>query len=196
MPESGNLRLFVAIELPASVTSTLTQLQHELQRDPALARLRWVRPEGIHLTLKFLGETEAARQPGIEKAIHRGVEGVTPFTLNLGRCGSFGPRDRPRVLWVDVLGQVDLLTQLHAKIDHELEGVGFPREARRFSPHLTLARVPEDRSREAAEPLARAIADGTAPSPAEIAVHEVSLMRSRLGPGGAVYTRLFTAPLR
>jgi 2'-5' RNA ligase len=196
MPDPATLRLFVAVELPATVSSVLTRLQHELQRDPALARLRWVRPEGIHLTLKFLGETEAVRQPRIEEAIQRGVDGMAPFGLHLGTIGSFGPRDRPRVVWVDVGGEVDILTQLQRAIDRELEDAGFRRETRPFSPHLTLARVPEDRGRDVAGPLASAIAAGTAPGHAEIAVREVSLMHSKLGPAGAVYTRLFAAPLR
>jgi 2'-5' RNA ligase len=195
MPDPSILRLFVAIELPGSILSALTQLQHQLQRDPALARLRWVRPEGIHLTLKFLGETPASRRARIEEAITRGVQGAAPFDLRLGTLGTFGRKGQPRVAWVDVSGDSERLIRLQAAIDHELAAIGFQADSRPYSPHLTLARIPDDRAREVAEPLARAI--GIVPPPVgEIPVEAVSLMRSELRPGGAVYTRLFTAPLR
>jgi 2'-5' RNA ligase len=190
-----NLRLFVAIELPAPVLNALNSVQHELQRDPALARLRWTRPEGIHLTLKFLGETPAARQKDIEGAMERGVAGVEPFELNLGKIGRFGSRGTPRVLWVDVEGEMEPLSLLQSRVERELAQLRYPPENRRFSPHLTLARVPPERAREVADALEQAIMTTEAPA-ATFRVDELSLMRSELRQGGAVYTRLFAARIR
>ncbi|MEO6198081.1 MAG: RNA 2',3'-cyclic phosphodiesterase, partial [Dehalococcoidia bacterium] len=183
------------IELPSEVLSTLTQLQHQLQRDPTLARLRWVRPEGIHLTLKFLGETPATQQPVIEAALRKAIQGVSPFQLALGHLGAFGSKQSPRVLWIDIAGDTDPLAQLQQQVEAHISPIGFPRETRRFSPHLTLARVPQEHARAVAPALAAAIHPVPVPT-ATMPVREVSLMQSDLRPGGAVYTRLFDAPLR
>lgn len=188
------LRLFVAIELPAQVLDALNRTQHELQRDPALARLRWVRPEGIHLTLKFLGETDEAKRPAIEAAVGRAADGVAPFDIGLGRLGKFGSRSQPRVLWVDVDGETEALGRLQASVEREIAPLGYPAEKRAFNAHLTLARVPEDKARDIAEPLEQAIAGANSPA-GTIAVREVALMRSELRRGGAVYTQLFAAAL-
>jgi 2'-5' RNA ligase len=189
-----NLRLFLAIELPGNVLEALNRVQQELQREPALARLRWVRPDGIHLTLKFLGETPAARQSDIEAAISRAVAGVAPFELQTGKIGRFGSRNAPRVVWIDVDGDTDALSRLQAQVEREVSPLGYPAESRPFSPHLTLARVPPERAREVAAPLESALSD-IGSSSAAMHATEVSLMRSELRRGGAVYTQLFSARL-
>lgn len=188
------LRLFIAIELPADVLAGLNDRQHDLQRDPALARLRWVRPEGIHLTLKFLGETPEERRGEIEAAVGRSVRGVPPFELHLGKLGTVGNRKSPRVLWVDLGGDVEALAKLQSQVEAELGPLGFPGDGRPFSPHLTLARVPPELADEAARPLADAIA-GRDPPGGSIHAEALSLMKSDLQRGGAVYTQLFSAKL-
>jgi 2'-5' RNA ligase len=189
-----NLRLFIAIELPGNVLSALNRVQHDLQRDPALAPLRWARPEGIHLTLKFLGETPADRRPEIEAAISGAAAGVRPFQLHLGKAGRFGGRNAPRVVWIDVGGETVALSRLQAQIEHGVSPLGYPGENRTFSPHLTLARVPPERAREVAGPLEEALSRVVVPT-ASMQVEVVSLMRSELQRGGAVYTQLFAARL-
>lgn len=190
----AQLRLFIAIELPNDVLSALSQVQHTLQRDPALARLRWVRQEGIHLTLKFLGETPSERRPAIEAAIARAVAGIAPFELHLGKLGRFGSRNSSRVLWIDVNGDTEALSRLQAAVEREVTALGFPADGRAFSAHLTLARIPPERAREVAEPLDQAIRSTAVPSAAMTAA-EVSLIKSDLQRGGAVYTQLFAAKL-
>ena len=188
------LRLFIAIELPGNVLTALNQVQHELQREPALTRLRWVRPEGIHLTLKFLGDTPEAKRADIEAAITRSVAGVAAFELHLGRVGRFGSRNSPRVVWIDVGGETEALGRLQSQVEGEVSPLGFPGEKRAFSPHLTLARVPPEKAREVAAPLEDAMSRLTVP-PATLQATEVSLMRSELQRGGAVYTQLFSSKL-
>jgi 2'-5' RNA ligase len=187
------LRLFVAIELPGEVRAALNDLEHELQRHPGLNALLWVRPEGIHITLKFLGERPADHQPPIDTAVKRAVEGIQPFELRLGRLGTFGG-SAPRVLWVDVEGDTETLKRLQSQVERELRPLGFPTEKRDFAPHLTLARVQPERSRSVAQPLQAAIAQTAAPA-AVIPVREIVLMKSDLRPTGAVYTQLLAAPL-
>lgn len=186
-------RLFVAVELPGEVLQALSRLQHDLQRR-GVDGLRWVRPEGIHLTLKFLGETPRTMLAAITQALAGATAGVGPHELTLGRLGTFGSRSAPRVLWVDLDGDVETLGRLQKQVERELAPLGFPRENRDFSPHLTLARVRPESARGVAAALAEAVAAVKAPE-ATVPVTEVSLMLSRLSPGGAVYTRLEAFPL-
>jgi 2'-5' RNA ligase len=187
-------RLFVAVELDGHVQGALDRLQHDLQRR-GLHGLRWVRPEGIHLTLKFLGETPREKVAAITQALAASAAGVPPHELSLGKVGTFGSRGSPRVLWVDLEGDLGPLLRLVEQVERALVPFGFPPEGRRFSPHLTLARVRPESAREVAGPLAQAVGAVSAPK-AAINVREVSLMLSKLGPGGAVYTQLEAFPLK
>jgi len=188
-----NPRLFVAVELPGPALQALEQLQRELQRQVPRG-LRWVRPEGIHLTLKFLGETPRERVPAINDALAAAVRGVGPHELLLGAMGTFGSRGSPRVLWVDLDGDTETLETLQRRADRALDAIGFPAEKRPFAAHLTLARVREESAREVAEPLAQAVRSVSVPQP-RIPVQAISLILSKLGPGGAQYTRLDSWPL-
>ncbi len=186
-------RLFVAVELDGHVREALDQLQHELQRH-GLRGLRWVRPEGIHLTLKFLGETPRDKVPVIVQALSGSTGGVKPHALALGKLGTFSSRSAPRVLWVDLEGDLGPLERLQQQVEGALVPLGYPPEGRRFSPHLTLARIRPEEARSVAGPLAQAVAAVASPN-ARIEVKELSLMLSKLGPGGAVYTQLEAFPL-
>jgi 2'-5' RNA ligase len=191
--EDERLRLFVAIDLPEDVREALRRLQTDLRRHD-LPGLRWTRPEGVHLTLKFLGETPASSVPAIEGALARAVAGTAAFRLALGAPGTFGNRRGPRVLWVDVEGDLQPLQELQAAVERELAAAGFPPEQRAFSPHLTLARVAQPPPPGTAERVSRALEAVDAPQ-GEFPAAEVVLMRSSLQPGGAVYTRVAAFPL-
>ena len=193
MSPAEELRLFVAIELRPEVLEALEETQAQL-RGKGLGALRWVRSEGIHLTLKFLGETPASRVASISEAVKSATVGHASHSLSLGKLGTFGGRNNPRVLWVDVGGDVEATRALQGSIDNALAQLGFAKETRAFSPHLTLARVRPETAREVAGALADAIESTPAPA-GTIAVREVSLMQSTLGPAGAVYRCLEAFPL-
>ncbi len=186
-------RLFVAIDLPEDVRESLGRLQTDL-RQHDLSGLRWTRPGGVHLTLKFLGETPASSLAAIEGALARAVRGTPTFRLALGAPGTFGNRRGPRVLWLDVEGDVARLQTLQAAVERELAAIGFAPEERGFSPHLTLARVPQPPSPGLAERISRALEAVAAPR-GEFEVTELVLMRSSLQSGGAVYSRVAAFPL-
>ncbi len=180
----------MAVELDGGVHEALARVQAELRQRP-LPSLRWVRPDAIHLTLKFLGETAADKVPAIEAALRQALAGLSPLRVELGPLGTFGGR-RPRVLWIGVAGDVDRLKDLQARVERALRSLGFPREERPYSPHLTLARVPP--SGAIGPALEEALA-AVPPPQAAMDVREVSLMLSRLGPAGAAYERLAAFPL-
>jgi 2'-5' RNA ligase len=187
----AKLRLFVACALPDDVLRAFGRIQDELRR-AANTRLRWVRPEGIHITLKFLGEVEPGRVAAIEAALAAAIE---PFDLRVrpSTLGGFGGSGL-RVVWVGLEGDIEGLAALAQRIDAAVEAAGFPRETRPFAAHLTLARVPDEASREDRRRLAALLAAIEVPAMPPLALTEVHLMRSTLGRGGAVYERLATFP--
>lgn len=187
------LRLFVACELPQDAREALARLQAELRAQGA-GRLRWVRPEGIHMTLKFLGSVPPDTAERVIGALAEKI--VSPFTLNLrfDQLGSFGGRMRLRVLWVGLAGDVDELAALAETVETALKPLGFPRESRPFAAHLTLARVPDEMGIEERSRLADLVAAYKLPPLPSMAISEVSLMQSFLLPGGARYERRAAFP--
>lgn len=188
------LRLFVAVELPGEVREALSALQDKLRASGG-AGVRWARPEGVHLTLKFLGDVPGAQVPLVEEALESAARGQAAFSLSLGTTGFFPNPRRPRVFWVGVAGEVERLAELAKQVEERLGALGFPPEERPFSPHLTLARLGEkvtSAQRESFGKLAR-----SAPWQPNHAftVDGVSLIRSQLHPEGAIYTCLRRVPL-
>ena len=189
-------RVFAALELSPAWQQYLTGLIDSLKGELGSGGLRWVKPDGIHLTLKFYGEVRPDVVPALEETLRRAGAGSAPVPLDLGGLGVFpGPR-APRVMWVGLAGDLPALAALAQAVETGAAPLGFPPEARGFSPHLTLARVSgrlsTAESRKLQEVVARPPAGGAGPQ----TFTDLSLMRSELrGPGGAKYTQLMTAPL-
>ncbi|MCC7210195.1 MAG: RNA 2',3'-cyclic phosphodiesterase, partial [Anaerolineae bacterium] len=158
---------------------------------------RWTGIDGVHLTLKFLGDTPAARLAAIEAGLRDAAARRGPFALHVEGVGCFPNTRRPRVVWAGVGGELAALGALQDSVERAIAPLGFPREDRAFSPHLTLGRARQDAPPVAlaalgaqVEWLAGAHERGTA-----WMVTAVSLMRSELKPSGAVYTQLAAAAL-
>jgi len=184
-------RLFIAINLPEDLLARLTSTQRQLQRKLAAHPLRWSRPEGIHLTLKFLGDTDPARIPEITDALSRVAAKHAPFELPVGGLGMFPNARRPSVLWVGVADEAHRLRHLAADVDKALSKLGWQREKRPFSGHLTLARVKKQAGNQERRALGEAVTGlqgykklGLLP------VQSIFIMRSQLRPGGAIYTEV------
>ncbi len=168
----------------------LAALQERIRRalDPSM---RWVKPEGMHLTLKFLGQTREDLVPSIADALDAAARRSRPFAIELGEPGGFPNTRRPRVLWAAVRGDLDALADLRQNVEEMVAPLGFPTEDRAFRPHLTLGRAAGD-VRIAPE---RWEAAGLKADPVNRMVTQVALMKSELGPGGARYIRLHAAAL-
>lgn len=172
-------RLFVAVDVPDDLRDRVEQEVVEPLR-PELPGAKWTRPEGRHLTLKFLGEVEEGRVSEIGEALEGAASGHAPFEAAFSEVGGFPNLGRPRVLWVGVGEGAEPMAELAGSVDEAMSGLGFDREKRRFHGHLTIARfkrpkktgdlpevpVPEDR----------------------FAVDEIVLFESHLHPKGARYT--------
>ncbi len=185
------IRAFLAIDLPESYRTGLGAIQDYLKKSGA--DVRWTSVTGIHLTLKFFGNIEESQVEALAAAA-AGITGTTPaLRLGVKGVGTFpGPRN-PRVIWLGLSGQTDILAQLVQNLEQAFEPLGFPPEKRRFTPHLTLGRVRSSQGREA---LSRALEAVSLPAFSELMVKELVLFQSILRPQGALYTPLRRIPLR
>ncbi|MBI2872485.1 MAG: RNA 2',3'-cyclic phosphodiesterase [Chloroflexi bacterium] len=183
------IRAFVAIELPEPVKAHLVELMSRL-RWQGLSGVRWVRPEGIHLTLKFLGNVEVTMLDAIHKALERAAGGQEPFALHLEGTGAFPRPANPRVLWVGLAGDLEALGRIQRRVEEGLVALGLPPEERPFSPHLTLGRVQAPLPPAQRQRLAVTLEGLTPEVSLAIPARAVSLMRSTLLPSGAVYDQL------
>lgn len=189
------IRSFIAVELPDEVTSGLRELQAGLKL-PGHTFVKWVTPEGIHLTLKFLGNISPHRVAEMTRVMEEASQGVSCFRLTVGGLGAFPNLRRPRVLWIGVGGEVEKLVALQQDIDHGLKPLGFVPEARPFTPHLTLARLREGASPEKLREFGDLVAKKPVEDGWEIVVSSLSLMRSQLFPSGAAYSCLTKVELK
>ena len=174
------------MELPGEVRAAAAAHASRLRREFADARANWARPEGLHITLKFIGEVAAARVEALSGAASAAVRGFSPFGLTIEEPGTFPPRGAARVLWLGVKDVAGRLAQLQSRLERECAVVGFPGEARAFKPHLTVARL---RTPQGAHALAEAHRHATF-GPYHFEVGELHVIRSELGPGGSRYTPL------
>jgi 2'-5' RNA ligase len=184
------VRLFIAVNLPPDLRQRIWDAAEPLRAARYL--VRWVTPDGIHVTLKFLGEVRPDREAEIVAAMETAVQGAKSFELPLGGFGAFPTASRPRVLWAGC-DPVPPLELLQHRVEQEMERLGFPVEGRAFHPHVTLGRVQRDARRGAFEDLEerlnRLAFSGTT------MVESVDLMESRLAREGAQYTRRQAVPL-
>lgn len=191
---SEEIRAFIAIELPDEVRKGLARLRDELERDEHRF-VKWVAPDGIHLTLKFLGNIPSKRVTEITEAMQEAAHGISPFHLQISGTGVFPGLKQVRVFWVGVGGEVDRLSKLQEHIDSALSSMGFAKEERHFVPHLTLARIRQDASPSQRRSFGELAGSAIFEDEYAIAVEAVNLMRSQLTPAGAIYTRLSVVQL-
>lgn len=196
-PAQQPLRAFVAIEIGGDAKRALADAIAALRAE-RIAALRPVRPEGVHLTLKFLGDIAPELAPRIGETLAEVAARHPPFSLTLGDAGFFpaGNASRARVLWVGIDGATDALRELQREVDNAIAALGFPRERQPFRPHLTLARLRHSASPPNRRRAATALANRALPPDVRIRAAAVSLMQSELLPGGARYSRIAHAVLR
>jgi RNA 2',3'-cyclic 3'-phosphodiesterase len=178
-------RSFIAVELSTEIAEGVRGIQAGL-RD-LTGGVSWVRPEGIHLTLKFLGEVDPERIEGIASAAEECIRGIGPFFIGIRGCGGFPNPRNPRVIWIGVDDPAGLLKEIQAKVEKGMEEMGFAREGRAYTPHLTIGRL---RSGKGKGEVAQALEAMKECDLGTMEVREICLFRSQLKPTGAEYTKL------
>jgi RNA 2',3'-cyclic 3'-phosphodiesterase len=179
------VRLFIAIDIPENIRTGFASLLKEFRA--VAPQAKWVRAENLHVTLKFLGETEPAKLGALQNVL-AGVRSPAPVNLEFRGLGFFPNEKRPRVFWAGMEASPNMKT-LAADIDQAAHRLGFPLEARPFTPHLTLARF----SLPGIPPkLLLAVNEKNAQSFGSLRTQELHLIESKLKPTGAEYTTLQT----
>jgi len=183
------IRSFISIAIEAQVLEKIRGFQAELIKKigKTANRVSWVKPETIHLTVKFLGDIPVNQINSIITSLQRAADGVESFSLNFEGLGFFPNLRKPRVVWIGISEGIDPLQKLHLRVEQELAKTGISREKKKFSGHLTLGRI-------------RTLADAiglhdlllSVPSPVAglSAVRDIRLMKSELRPSGAIHTEL------
>ncbi len=177
----STIRAFIAIRLTPPVEHALADITRALALTMPRDGARWVRPEQIHLTLRFLGDTPVAQLDPIRKAMDAAVTGALPFSLRLSGVGAFPDRRRPRVIWAGLDGEINRLHSLKSALDAQLTLLGLPPEDKPFRAHLTVGRVKDQRAVEGIEWSVNV-------PPIELSVTAIYLIESQLRPDGPIYT--------
>ena len=192
---NSKIRAFIALHISDEARETLGEVMSRLGNATG-NRVRWVNPQGIHLTLKFLGDIPSGQAQEVLDSVRKSTVGHMPFRLSLSGLGMFPNQRQPRVLWAGVTGGLDSLSGIQDAVEAAMADLGFQQERRPFRAHLTLGRV-----RDGVRPNQRqAIGDAmlSLPTPMSLPweVEAVHLIRSTLLPQGAVYTSLGSAALQ
>ncbi|MFZ5649838.1 MAG: RNA 2',3'-cyclic phosphodiesterase [Bacillota bacterium] len=186
------LRLFWAINLPEDIKTKISGIQYRLGQSGSDSK--WVERRNLHITVKFLGEAGPGLVGEIAGSVSQKLQGYGELRLALDGMGFFPGAASPRVLWAGLKGDVNMLKEIAGAVDQCMSGLGFPREGRKFSPHLTLARI---KSTSNLENLIKMVGEET-PSVNSIGgfrALSVDLMQSDLSRQGPVYSVLQTVRL-
>ena len=178
------IRTFVAAEMPENVRQQFREVQTTLRQ--AEAHVKWVEPHNIHLTLKFLGDISEDLLDKLYRGVIEGAQGITPFDISLFRLGAFPNQKKPRVIWIGVEDGKEEMIRLQQKLEESIFSYGFPKEDRKFSPHLTIGRV---KSTRGLDDLVTLMKDTLFESNS-IEIREVVVMKSTLTSEGPIYTPL------
>ncbi len=186
------VRSFIAVSLSAELRTKLAQIEDSLTDLMPDLPVRWVPAANIHLTLKFLGDVSVKNIPMMEKILLTEAASTKPFELSIGGFGVFPNISRPRVLWVGVEAPEEL-SSLQRRIEGEAARLGYAPDNRPFSPHLTLGRVSRSADAREVRGISSALRNYKLGFIGATHIKSVNLYRSDLQPGGAVYTKMFSA---
>lgn len=183
------MRLFVALLLEPPFAAAMATMRNGLATQDRERLVRWVQAQNFHLTLKFLGQVEEARLPGLESALEAALRDLPAPMLTTGDVGGFPNVERPRIVWVGLREKGKGLGALYAAVETATVALGWPPETRTYQAHLTLGRVREGR-RPMPRQLAQALSNAPPPARPPVPFPRVALMRSHTSPEGPRYEEL------
>lgn len=185
------VRTFIAIKLTPEIISNISRVQEELKRTDA--QVKWVEPDNIHLTLKFLGYITKEELEKVKLATREALKPLAPLEVRVYGLSAFPKIEYPRVIWVGIDRGREVLKRIASNLEERLAIIGFVKEKRPFSPHLTLGRVKSSKGRER---LIEAFIKLKASNLGNMRVTQISIMKSELKPQGPIYTSLEEIDLR
>lgn len=184
------MRLFVSVDLSPDLAEPVRTIQEQFDEIPSITL---VDPTQVHLTLKFIGDTDPNEVSTIETTIREGLSklNIQPFKINIEGLGVFPSPDYIQVLWLGVTRGSEELTKLHSSLDSSLSDIGVDPEPHDFTPHVTIGRMQDARGKSTVQELL----DSTSPHIGTMEVDDIRLKKSELTPSGPNYTTVTTFPL-
>jgi 2'-5' RNA ligase len=189
------LRSFVAVEMPAEIQSAVAGSIAPLQTALPKPLIRWVAPQNVHLTLKFLGDVSPANLERLAEALEAETYNHETFTISVGGLGAFPTPRRARVIWIGLEAPA-ALTALLRGVEAVSARLGYASEDRPFSPHLTIGRVGQNVSGTDLQCIRTALEEMHIGALGTVFVNALHIFKSDLKPGGSVYTHLYTLPMK
>lgn len=189
------LRAFIAIDLPQPIQNSITKETKRLQKDLGDTFIRWTAIHNIHLTLKFLGNIPKSHLDFLKQILLKTADSNSAFDLQIQSIASFPSLKLPRILWLGILTSASL-TSLQKNVEEAVTKLGYEKEARKFSPHLTLGRVKQSIHQTDLQKIRETLLNFQLGKIDPARVDSVHLYQSELNTEGSVYTKLFSVKLR
>ncbi len=186
------MRLFIALPLPREIEEELGRIIFILKQKGGGGRIKWVAPKNIHMTVRFLGDTDEDKVPAVKESIQRVASRYKVVECVVDTLGAFPDLKRPRVFWAGLSGGIELLESIAVDMEEEMRRLGFPPEDKKFKPHLTLGRVKESYGLEDLAAYMR----NYQVAPISFRLDKLVLFKSILTPQGPIYSRLLEANLK
>jgi 2'-5' RNA ligase len=186
------IRSFIAVDIPEDILNQVNQAADALKKRLDKSPVRWVPIHNIHLTIKFLGDVSTANIEIVERILQSEASQYQSFEISVGGLGAFPSKHRPRVIWIGIKASADM-ADFKRNIDLEIARLGYNREKRDFSPHLTLGRVSRNANLNELVNIGEVLSNAKVGFLGATRIKEVHLYKSDLKPNGATYTKLFTA---
>jgi 2'-5' RNA ligase len=185
-------RIFVAIDISDEARSRTAQYVESLRKDFPRLRVGWDKPEKLHLTLKFLGDTTEMQLDKLQNIVEEISKKIERFSLQIAETGVFPSPQKARVLWIDVVDKSGNLAKINSFLETECEKIGFSKEKRNYKPHLTIARLREP---QFSDKLVKSHLENNF-EPVGFEISEIAIYESKLQPTGSIYTKLKTYQLK
>ncbi|MCK5179147.1 MAG: RNA 2',3'-cyclic phosphodiesterase [Candidatus Omnitrophica bacterium] len=182
---NNTIRTFIAIPLDPKIRQTIAQAQNHLRELDC--NIKWVNPENIHLTLKFLGEVKLKKIDAVKQSLEDLLGSVKPLPIELTQLGAFPDVKRPRIIWVGLNDDTKAISQLVSALEETLEKIGFKKEGRPFSPHITIGRIQSLKNLNLLSP---EISGYSLPPDLRQTISHITLYKSTLTSDGPIYDAL------
>ena len=189
------LRSFIAVEIPAEIQNAIADALASLKKTLPKPLIRWVAPQNVHLTLKFLGDVSPANLERLAETLKAEAASHEMFSISVGGLGAFPNPRRARVIWIG-LDAPPALAALQRGVDAAAAQLGYPKEERPFSPHLTIGRVAQTASASDLQRIRSALESTKVGILGTVRVQAIHIFKSDLQPGGSVYTLLYTLSMK
>jgi len=189
------LRSFIAVEIPAEIQNAIEHAIGSLKSTLPKPLIRWVKPRNVHLTLKFLGDVTPPNLERLVETLKVEIASHEIFSISIGRLGAFPTERRARVIWIGLDAPPDLAA-LQRRVDAAAAQMGYPKEERPFSPHLTIGRVVQTVSPSDLQHIRSALESTKVGILGTVPVQAIHIFKSDIQPGGSVYTHLYALPMK